>query len=269
MLKQGACVHFFETMFVAGAALLVASCSDSTRSTESIESTESTETTSSPLLRRNRGPGTHQAHDFSDVFYRQNGLDPDSPDFRRRFAGHNGITSVATAIDDPTRNETRVLPVNCGYDAAGQTLCYPGPPVFFGEQSFMNNAAGDLARELAEFRAFIFPKACGFEDIPGEDCFPLSPMPPNRRQDNLFETTKGYVGANPLGLWRLTFVRYTNQAFTPEGQAVLAPLHIQNGTDLDDTPIIKRLHVLLGLEEQGFVEFSVREPGVDPEPWVV
>ncbi len=263
MLKQGTSVRFFATMFVAGAALLAASCSDSTRSIES---------TGSEPLRINRLPGTHQAHDFNDAFYVQNGLDPTSSDFRRRFeidGVPNGVQSVETATTDPTRSTTRVLPVNCGYDAAGQTLCYPGPPVFFGEKSFMNNAAGDLARELAEFRAFIFPKACGFEDIPGEDCFPLSPMPPNRRQDNLFETTKGYVGANPLGLWRLTFVRYTNQAFTPEGQAVLAPLHVQNGTDLDGTPIIKRLHVLVDLEQQGLVEFTVRPIGVGAEPWVV
>ena len=211
-------------------------------------------------LELDRSQGTHQAHDFSDGFYRQNGIDPSSPDFRRRFAAHDGITSVKTNTTDPTRNKTRVLPVNCGYDASGQTLCYPGPPVFFGEESFMNNPKGDTARELAEFRAFIFPKASGN---------PLSPAPPNRRQDNMFETTKGYIGTNPLGLWRLTFVSYTDAAFTPDGEAVLAPLHVRNGTDLDGTPIIKRLHVLLELEEEGLVEFNVRPIGEGAEPWVV
>lgn len=211
-------------------------------------------------LELDRSQGTHQAHDFSDGFYRQNGLDPKSPDFRRRFAAHDGITSVETKTTDPTRNKTRVLPVNCGYDAAGQTLCYPGPPVFFGEKSFMKNSQGEIARELAEFRAFIFPK------VDGE---PLSPAAPNRRQDNMFETTKGYIGTNPLGLWRLTFVRYTELAFTSEGQAALAPLHEQNGTDLDGTPIIKRLHVLLDLEADGLLEFNVRPIGEGTEPWVV
>ena len=214
-------------------------------------------------LELDRAQGTHQAHDFSDGFYRQNGLNPKSPDFRRRFevdGAPNGVQSVETGITDPTRSKTRVLPVNCGYDASGQTLCYPGPPVFFGEKSFMKNPAGDTARELAEFRAFIFPKVNGI---------PLSPAPPNRRQDNLFETTKGYIGTNPLGLWRLTFVSYTDAAFTTTGQAVLAPLHVQNGTDFDGTPIIKRLHVLLALEEQGLVEFNVRPIGEGTEPWVV
>ncbi len=214
-------------------------------------------------LEVDRSPGLHQAHDFSDGFYRQNGLDPKSADFRRRFeinGAPNGVRSVETATADPTRSTTRVLPVNCGYDASGQTLCYPGPPVFFGEKSFMNNPKGEIARELAEFRAFIFPKAAGD---------PLSPAPPNRRQDNLFETTKGYIGTNPLGLWRLTFVSYTPAASTTEGEAVLAPLHAQNGTDLDGTPIIKRLHVLLELEAQGLVEFNVRPTGEGAEPWVV
>ena len=194
-------------------------------------------------LELDRSQGTHQAHDFSDGFYRQNGLNPKSADFRRRFeidGVPNGVQSVETATTDPTRSTTRVLAVNCGYDASGQTLCYPGPPVFFGEGSFMKNRNGDTARELAEFRAFIFPKASGN---------PLSPSPPNRRQDNMFETTKGYIGVNPLGLWRLTFVSYTDAAVSSAGQEVLAPLHIQNGTDLDGTPIIKRLHVLLDLEK--------------------
>ncbi len=214
-------------------------------------------------LQPDRSPGVHQAHDFSDGFYRQNGLDPTASDFNRRFeidGEPNGVQTVFTKTTDPTRSTSRVLPVNCGYDAAGATLCYPGPPVFFGEESFMDTPNGDVARELAEFRAFIFPKAAGN---------PLSPAPPNRRQDNMFETTKGYVGANPLGLWRLTFVSYTPAAFVEPGLTTLAPLHIQNGTDTDGTPVIKRLHVLLDLEAQGLVELNVRVPGVNPEPWVV
>ncbi len=214
-------------------------------------------------LEIDRGQGVHQAHDFNDTFYIQNGLDPTSPDFNRRFEINgvpNGVQAVLTPTDDPTRSTTRVLPVNCGYDAAGQTLCYPGPPVFFGEGSFQNTPAGDIARDLAEFRAFIFPKVAGN---------PLSPAPPNRRQDNMFETTKGYVGANPLGLWRLTFVSYTAAAFVEPGLSILAPIAAQNGVDTDGTPVIKRLHVLLDLETQGLVELNVRVPGVNPEPWVV
>ena len=75
-------------------------------------------------LQLDRSPGTHQAHDFSDGFYRQNGLDPKSADFRRRFEDVKGKPflpfSKKTNTKDPTRSKTRVLPVNCGYDASGQ-----------------------------------------------------------------------------------------------------------------------------------------------------
>ena len=32
-------------------------------------------------LEIDKGQGVHQAHDFNDTFYIQNGLDPTSPDF--------------------------------------------------------------------------------------------------------------------------------------------------------------------------------------------
>ena len=57
-------------------------------------------------LKLDRAQGTHQAYDFSDGFYRQNGLNPKSPDFRRRFevdGAPNGVQSVETGISDPTR----------------------------------------------------------------------------------------------------------------------------------------------------------------------
>ena len=70
-----------------------------------------------------------------------------------------------------------------------------------------------------KYRAFIFPRAMGD---------PLGPGPPNRRQDNLFDTRDGYFSNNPLGLWILVFVSYTDEAFnTREGQAELADLPSQ------------------------------------------
>jgi len=246
-------------VILAGVLITLSACEKS-NSTAAIEAVVPQVQAEIPIARQ---AGVHQAHDFNDAFYIANGLDPTSADFNRRFEINgvpNGVQTVFTETDDPTRSTSRVLPVNCGYDAAGQPLCYPGPPVFFGEDSFQNTPEGDKARELAEFRAFIFPKAAGD---------PLSPAPPNRRQDNMFETTKGYVGTNPLGLWRLTFVSYTPAAFVEPGLSILAPLAAQNGTDTDGTPVIKRLHVLRDLEQQELVELNVRIPGVNPEPWVV
>ena len=36
----------------------------------------------------------------------------------------------------------------------------------------------------------------------------LNPAPCFRRQDNIFDTGLGYLGNNPLALWRITFVTY-------------------------------------------------------------
>jgi hypothetical protein len=58
-------------------------------------------------------------------------------------------------------------------------------------------AAGSQAMAVANScRALIFPKASGNA---------LSPAPPHRRQDNIFDTQNGSFSNHPLGLWRLTF----------------------------------------------------------------
>ena len=100
---------------------------------------------------------------------------------------------------------------------------------------------------------------------------PTSPAPPNRRQDNVFDTSSGYLTVNPLGLWRITFPRYTDEAFnTPEGIAKLAELAALNGLDLDGTPVIKRLNEINELEGLGFLELVQRpDDGSAGSPWVV
>ncbi len=58
----------------------------------------------------------------------------------------------------------------------------------------------------------------------------------------MFDTTSGYFSCNPLGLWRLTFPRFTDLALnSDEGKAKLDELRERNGADKDGTPIIKRL----------------------------
>ena len=68
---------------------------------------------------------------------------------------------------------------------------------------------------------FLFPKAAGE---------PLGSSLANRRQDNVFDTRNGYFSNNPLGLWLLTFVSYTEKAFTMrQRQKALAELAEENG----------------------------------------
>ena len=199
--------------------------------------------------------------DFNDAYYRQNGIDPTKITVRV-----NGSAPVST-IDNVTshadsRNNVRVLETTAGYDAAGGPLFY-NIMAFVVPASFTSDAAGDHAKVLANrFHAFIFPKKAGL---------PLSPAPPNRRQDNLFDTTGGYLTVNPLGLWRIEFVSFSSAGLnTPAGQAALQVLAHRNGTDNDGTPVIKRLSEIQELQAQGFINVVERkDDGSQGFPWVV
>ena len=87
----------------------------------------------------------------------------------------------------------------------------------------------------------------------------------------MFDTSSGYVTDNPLGLWRITFPRFTDEAlFTAEGQEKLDELRARNGTDLDGTPVIKRLSEINELEALGYLDLLQRpEDGSEGGPWVV
>jgi hypothetical protein len=197
--------------------------------------------------------------DFSDAFYLQNGIDPAK--LRGRVNGMDGV-SVQDTSDDPTRNDIRVLETTGGFNATGNVIYYNVFSMMMPD-TFTNDEAGRRAMEIANhYRAFIFPKAGGD---------PLSPMPSNRRQDNLFDTRNGYFSNNPLGLWVLTFVHYTDKALnTVEGQKILAQLAEKNGVDLDGTPVLKSASDIDGLAALGFLELRTRAlDGSQGVPWVV
>jgi hypothetical protein len=198
-------------------------------------------------------------YDFSDEFYTRNGLDPSK--LLNRVNGHDGV-SVPDGTTDPTRRDIRVIETTGGFNNSGN-LIYYNIFAMVGPEAFTEDDAGQRAMNVAnKFRAFIFPKRNGN---------PLSPAPPNRRQDNAFDTRNGYFSNNPLGLWILTFVEYTDDAFyTPEGQKVLAALAAENGVDLDGTPVIKTVSDVDNLAQKGLVKLRTRAPdGSEGFPWVV
>jgi len=89
----------------------------------------------------------------------------------------------------------------------------------------------------------------------------FGPAPPNRRQDNIFETKDRYFCRNLLGLWILTFTIYTPNAYLPNGQyasgaaqAAIAPIAAANGTNTDGTAVLKRLSEVDGLTAQGLLQ---------------
>ncbi len=158
------------------------------------------------------------------------------------------------------------------------------------DPTFNFTGCGTTANSLAnEFRAFVqvrqlqsdgtlhFPTGCTTVDTstgfpPGiqptvvdsicvKNGIVFVPDPPNRRQDNIFETKDRYFCRNLLGLWILVFDIYTPNAYLPNGQyastaaqAAIAPIAMANGTNTDGTAVLKRLSEVDGLTAQGLLQ---------------
>ena len=203
--------------------------------------------------------------DFSDDFYRDNGLDPSAIAMRAgnpdRDASHWTVDEAA----DATRRDIRLLEHTGGWDNSGNLIYYTIQGMVT-PATFAHDAAGREARQIADaFRAFLFPKT------QPDGSAVLDPAPSNRRQDNVFDTRNGYFSNNPLGLWVLTFVVYTDAAKeTPEGRERLAELAARNGTDLEGTPILQTVSEIEGLSADGFVQLLERpKDGSQGPPWVI
>ncbi len=89
----------------------------------------------------------------------------------------------------------------------------------------------------------------------------FGPPPPNRRQDNIFETKDRYFCRDLLGLWILTFTIYTPNAYLTNGQyasaaaqAAIAPIAAANGINTDGTAVLKRVSEIDSLTVQGFLQ---------------
>lgn len=211
--------------------------------------------------------------DFNDAFYRANGIVPSK--IRER-AGNSDRNPLHWTIDnsntDPNRRNVRILETTGGWNNSGNLIYYSimgvlMPDSFERDANGNLTAAGRAAMDLANnFRAFIFPKT----NHAAGGTFVKSPAPSNRRQDNIFDTRNGYFSNNPLGNWLLVFPVYTSKAFTPEGQARLAPFAAKNGTDLDGTPILQTANDIDSLAADGFLKLVNRNTdGSEGFPWVV
>lgn len=206
--------------------------------------------------------------DFSDDFYRANGLVPGNIVLRVGTASRSTRDWVVdNSNTDPNRRNIRILETIPGTDGSGN-LTYANITGVLNSTSFERNANGSLtargqsAVALAErFRVFIFPKASAGSI--------LDPFLPNKRQDNVFDTRDGYFSNNPLGMWVAAFVVYTPKAFTEEGYKKLDPIAATNGRDLDGTPILTSASLIDNLVQEGLVELRTR-PIDDPVfRWVI
>ena len=199
---------------------------------------------------------------FTDQEYLENGIDPSLPDplnplnpFNRPPANFDPTRFVdpLDGVNDGGRatlqanGDIEVNEITGGYRHTGDIIYYT-VLAKFNAGSFTDDAAGEEAREIAnDFVAYIFPKASGPQFVP---------MFPNRRQDNVFDTRNGYFSNNPLGLWRLGFVKWVDveDSDDPEEcQEQRDELMEENGADLDGTPIIRKVRDIRHLEKDGCI----------------
>ena len=199
------------------------------------------------------------AFDFSDDFYRENGVNPNA--LLDRLDGSDARSTTAPAPGEDFR-DVKILELTGGFDHGGDPLYYTVTAKVMPTGFTLDEAGSDAIDLANESIAYIFPK---------KDGNPLGPPPPNRRQDNVFETRHGYFSNNKLGIWKLVFVSYTQKAFNRPNAKILRELREENGVDLDGTPVIKETNDIEDLEEKGFVTLRTRNlvTGEDGFPWVI
>ena len=185
--------------------------------------------------------------DFTDTYYRANGIDAAGLVGRR--SGTDGLSVVAPAPDSRHRN-VRVTFTLPAYDTSGNRWFFT-VLADLAPTAFTANAAGTAARTLAEASpVYVFPTLAGD---------PLSPG--NSRQADMIDLRNGYFSNNPLGLWVHIFVTWTPKALTTAaGKKALADLAARNGISLDGTPIIRTQSDLDTLSKKGYVLLTKRSP---------
>jgi hypothetical protein len=200
--------------------------------------------------------GPVRSFDFTDSYYRANGIEPSKLIIRPN--GQDGVSVIDNSNTDPTRRNVRATQAIPTYDHSGHLYFFHTFGLMMPD-AFTNNAAGAKAYELAEkYNLYGFPRKGNAPNV----VFP-------KRQEDLSDLRDGYFSNNPLGLWKINLVSYTAAATgTSGGQAALADLAARNGKDLDGTPIIKTLGELEGLRDSGYVTIHpVATDGSEGVPW--
>jgi hypothetical protein len=189
----------------------------------------------------------HRLYDFTDAFYKKNGVDPAKIVGRRQGDGRLGV------LDAPiysNQRDVRALLTLPAYDHSGNPVYWTVLGEFFND-GFTKDAAGQRARQTADnMIEYVFPTKDGNPVGLG-----------NLRQSVILDMRNGYFSNNPLGLWTHVWVSYTPRAFnTAEGRKMLADLQKRNGLALDGTPIIKTLSELDNLFSKGLAARRLRNP---------
>lgn len=193
-------------------------------------------------------------YDFTDAYYRQNGVNPALIVGRRN--GTDGRSVFDTPFFSYQRNVRAILTLPA-YGQSGNATFWTVMGDLFAT-SFTNDAAGQRAKQIADGSIlYVFPRR--------DQADPVT-LGANRQAD-IVDLRNGYFSNNPLGLWLHTWVSYTDRAFnTADGRKMLADLTRKNGTALDGTPIIRSISEIDGLVSKGFAAKRLRNPSGSEGP---
>ncbi len=192
--------------------------------------------------------------DFTDDYYRLNGVDPN------RIQGRHNGTDTASVVDEAVfsyQRNVRMTRTNPAYDHSGNLRYWSVLGDLFVD-GFTPNAEGTRAKRTADQAIlYVFPR----RDQPN----PIT-LGANRQAD-IMDMRNGYFSNNPLGLWLHVWVSYTDRAFnTEDGRKMLRDLERKNGLALDGTPIVKTLSDLQKLFDKGFAAKRFRNPNGSEGP---
>lgn len=222
--------------------------------------------------------------DFADSFYTANGMNLNAIN-----AANDGRVCVNSpgVIDNtntsPIHNNCRNPTTIAVFDRNGNVAFFNVMAVLADVSSFNLNDPNGVESHTQgnKFRAFFSPSQkdtngniattpCSPTTSSGVGCVTLTAAENHQRQERTFDTDTTYFCRDILNLWRITYVIFTAQAFTPQGQKILAPFAQANGTNSDGTPILNKTVDIDNLQAQGLVqEIQPNEDGTQGIAWIV
>lgn len=246
------------------------------------------------FAQNNPDPNKNPAQfDFADTFYTANGMvlaQLNAPADARQCVNvpqSNGKGGNNWVIDStntsPIHNTCRVNQTLAVFDRNGNVAFFNAMAVLANVNSFnLNDPNGVESHTQGDkFRAFfsisqktsngtLATTPCSPTTSSGTNCITLTAAEGSQRQERVFDTDTTYFCRDIMNLWRITYVFFTAQAFTPQGQAILAPFAKKNGLNGDGTPIINTTADIDNLTAQGIMQqVQPNEDGSQGIAWIV
>ena len=246
------------------------------------------------FAQNNPDPNKNPAQfDFADTFYTANGMvlaQLNAPADARQCVNvpqSNGNGGNNWVIDNtntsPTHNNCRVNQILAVFDRNGNVAFFNAMAVLANVNSFnLNDPNGVESHTQGDkFRAFfsisqkdingkLATTPCNPTTSRGPGCITLTAAEGSQRMERVFDTDTTYFCRDIMNLWRITYTFFTANAFTQQGQAILAPFAQKNGLNSDGTPIINTTADIDNLTAQGIMQqIQPNEDGSQGIAWIV